>query len=115
MRKVLLSIAAIFFITNIANASSEDATLTDIKESLYYLIKDYQTLSNKVTVSTGDIKTLQNKSNKLTKKTEEIKKLKKEIASLKNKFTFSKETDTPEDKIIDDFIEKNSDKYGATK
>ncbi len=115
MKKISLAIMTVFFITVTANANSEDATLTDVKESLYYLIKDYQTLINKVEVSKNNIKLLQIKSNNLIKKTKEIKKLRKEIILLKNKFDFSKESNSSEDKIIDDFIKSNNGNNGANR
>jgi len=115
MKKVL-SIIAIFFIVNTAaNASSVDATLTDVKESLYYLIKDYQALSNKIANSKNDIKSLQVENSELFNKTKEIKKMKNEISLLKNKFGFEKDTNSRQDKIIDNFIKENSGKNKVSK
>ncbi len=115
MKKILVAVVTVFFITVTANATSEDATLTDVKESLYYLIKDYQVLSNKVTNSKNNIKSLQIKSDELAKNTKEIKKLKNEISLLKNKFDFEKNNNSYEDKIINNFIKANNDKNEVSK
>ncbi len=115
MKKILLAVITVFFITVTANATSEDATLTDVKESLYYLIKDYQTLISKIAISKNNIKSLQIKSDELIKKTKEIKKLKNEISLLKNKFAFEKNNNNYQDKIIDNFIKENNDKNEVSK
>jgi len=96
-------------------ASSEDATLTDIKESLVYLIQKYDALERSLNGSHGAIKKIKKEvqqnaqhiqENKIT-----ISSNKKEIEVIErdiSRFTKAPAQNSKYDKVIKNFIDENS-------
>jgi len=82
------------------------ATLTDIKEALYYLIKDYKALLNSSQVNYQE---LNRKIDDLSKKIEKSKNMDTEAKKyyVKNNILIKEEKKDKYDEIIDEFVRKN--------
>jgi len=122
MKKILL--VTVFTITSLVASQQAQATLTDIKESLYHLIKDYQELKNKTTNHKGKLVNLDKTQRALLLKIDKIdkahleseKEILEAISTLQEtdklrvkqieKLTINYEVDA-DDEIIDNFIKAN--------
>ncbi len=108
MRKILTSLFIVLSLVSVANASSEDATLTDIKESLAYLITQYKVLVKKQNLSQKNINQIKindkNSDLKIDTNKNNIKILQKKLSEINSKISFEKSKKSKDDEIIDTFV-----------
>ncbi|WP_152182869.1 hypothetical protein [Sulfurimonas indica] len=120
--KILIGGLIILSLTGNVFASSEDATLTDIKESLVYLIEKNDALDKKLNLTNGSMdaskKETTNNAEAIKKNTEAIEKIKQTLLVMQEKMdaiekkipVFEKTTISPDkyDEVIKNFIQKNT-------
>lgn len=98
MRKFFQFLIVVAFVSNFSYAGTNNyASIEDMKDALYYLIKDYQKLS----------KQSGNNSKEISKIDKNITKMMKDIQTLKVEIKPFQEKRTVCDDIIDGFVKKN--------
>lgn len=86
------------FIISLANASNSNvATLTDVKEALHFLLKDYKEQEKKMSLLETKVSELENKTKVISKDTQNINK--------KSSLSFSNESSN-DDKLILDYLKE---------